>query len=148
MAKPTFIVNQAIACLAVGWEGPAGPRTLRTLEGIGYTRETPPGSEYPEIDLWLYLRLFRTNNETVARRIRIDVFWLDAPGGERWIFTYPHGRVQFGSDTAVLETALHLGTIPFQGRGRYEFRIVCKRKRRWQDATEEVVVGSEYLRIE
>jgi hypothetical protein len=33
MPRPTFAVQHFVACQAIPWEGVAGPRTSRTLEG-------------------------------------------------------------------------------------------------------------------
>jgi hypothetical protein len=63
MPRPKFVVQHFVACQNVSWEGLPGPRTARTLEGVihcfGVAPTAEPEFEFPEV--WLYARLFRTN---------------------------------------------------------------------------------------
>ena len=74
MARPRFHVQHFVACLNAVWQGPAGPRTHRDLEGVGFIYAVPPGTEAPEFpELWLYSRLYLTNGVVGTRRLSIEV---------------------------------------------------------------------------
>jgi hypothetical protein len=58
MASSALTAHVFVACRSVSWDGPAGPRTSRTLEQVAYTyrTEVPDGFPY-ETEFWLFVRL-------------------------------------------------------------------------------------------
>jgi hypothetical protein len=147
MAKPKFVVQHFLVCQDAPWLGVAGPRTLRILEGVGYTYRVPSDAECPEWEFWVYLRLFLLNEVSGSRKFWIEVEWLDAPEGERRIASQHLGRIPFRADSPVTEQAFRLNRLVFPARGRYAFRLKYRRRSslfEWQDVTAK----SDYIRIE
>jgi hypothetical protein len=144
--KPRFAVQHFLVCQDAPWLGVPGPKGLRTLEGVGYYRSVPPNAEMPELDLWVYMRFFLTNNVTGRCRFWIEQVWLDAPNGPRKVRTYPIAHVQFWAQSPTAETAIPLRGLKFPGRGRYEFRLIYKRRTRLYGVKNRVV-GRDFIHI-
>jgi hypothetical protein len=107
MARPKFYVQHFVACLNAAWEGLPGPRTARTLEGVIHRFGVPPSAE-PEFlfdEVWLYARLFRTNQGEGTREFSIRVVWLDAPGGAREVLTQRFTPVRLSNVEPVANVA-------------------------------------------
>ena len=149
MARPKIEVKHFIVCQAASWEGPAGPHTPRTLEGVCHRIGVPPGTEFPfEVEnLWTYLRLFNTNAGAGTVNLHLGLIWTDASGGPRRIGTQPHVRIPFRPDRGVVETAVSVRPIAFPGAGWYEFRLTREVRLKWKTrrlivAREQILIGS------
>lgn len=136
-----------LVCQDAPWLGAPGPRTLRILEGVGYTYSVPSDAECPELGFWAYVRLHLLNDVSGFRELWIDVEWLDAPEGDRLIASQQLGRVDFRPDRPVIEQAFRLNPLIFPARGRYAFRLKCNRRSRLF-GRREVTAASDYIRIE
>lgn len=146
MAKPKFVVQHFLVCQDAPWLGVPGPRTLRSLEGVGYYHSIPANAEMPELDFWVYLRLFQTNNVTGRCKLKIDLIWLDAPQRQRRIRTFQPAVAQFWAQSPIVELTVHLDTFQIPGRGRFEFRLYWVKRSRL-DGDRSEVIGREYIYI-
>lgn len=146
MPRPQFVVQHFLVCQDAPWQGAAGPRTLRTLEGVGYYQTVPADAEMPELDLWAYLRLFLTNGVSGQRRLWVEVYWLDAPEASRRLRSYPVSQVQFWAHSPVAELTLRINGLQIPGRGRLEFRLLFRKRSRLHGVRSEVM-AREYIHI-
>ena len=147
MARPKIEVKQFVVCRAAPWEGPAGPRTPRTLEGVCHRIGVPPGTEFPfEVEnLWTYLRLFNMNAGAGTVPMYLGLIWTDAPRGPRRMWTRSHVRIPFRSDRMVVETAVSVRGIAFPGSGWYEFRLMRELRLKWK--TRRLIVAREQILV-
>jgi hypothetical protein len=125
MTVPEFTVQHFLVCQSVAWEGPAGPRTLRTLEGVGYRIVVPPAAE-PDFEfevLWVYSRLIRRNHVEGKTLFRIVAIWHDGPRPPRRVWAYQLLPVRMTSHQDVVEIAWPLRPAVFPGLGRFELRL-------------------------
>lgn len=146
MANPKFVVQHFLVCQDAPWLGAPGPRTLRVLEGVGYYQTVPPDAEMPALDFWAYARMYLTNDVAGERRFRIAVYWLDAPGGTRKVQTFAGQPVRFSPNLPVVEPTFRIDQLTIPGRGRYEFRLLC-RKRSPIHRVKWTTVKRDYLNI-
>lgn len=148
MAKPKFSVQHFVACLNAAWEGLPGPRTARTLEGVHHAFTVSPSAEPPYSfdEIWLYARLFRTDQTEGRRDFSVRTVWLDAPGGAREVLTQRLTPVRLSNAEPVANAAWSIRPMTFPGLGQYEFRLRTRVRQfagsRW------LVVAREYIRIE
>lgn len=147
MARPKFYVKHFIACLSAAWDGPAGPDTSRTLEGVNYLLRVPPHTEFPyeQPELWLYARFIRTNDVVGDRELNLELWWHDAPGGETRLSVDTVGPVRFAQDRPVVARAWVIRPLLFPGEGLYEFRLLDKRRR--AGVKSRRLIANEYLRV-
>jgi hypothetical protein len=150
MARPKIVVQHFLVCRAVAWDGPAGPHTPRTLEGVSYVFGVPPGTEFPfeSEELWLFARLFNENDVAGDRRLFVDMIWMDSPGGARTLLTHDLGRIPFRPGRPVVDHAWSLRQLAFPGPGQYELRLWHRVRWRWAATRTARVVAREYFRIE
>jgi hypothetical protein len=148
MARPKFSVQHFVACLNAPWEGLPGPRTPRTLEGVHHVFAVPSGAEpsFSFDEIWLYARLFRTNQAEGRREFSVRLIWLDAPGSARHVFIRSLTPVRFSNREPIANVAWSLRPTLFPGLGQYEFRLRA-RVRRWS-RTKHAIVAREFIRIE
>ena len=147
MPRTTFTTKHFLACLSVSWEGTPGTKTRRTLEGVGYTLEMPPGAEPPfELDeLWLFARFYRKGAVGRDPRMRLVVTRLT---GSRPIRFRPVdlGSVSMSHVEGVIDIAWPIRPFSIVLGGRYEIRLQTVRQTfrglKWK------TVGREYLFIE
>jgi hypothetical protein len=149
MAKPKFSVQHFIACLNAAWEGSPGSRTARTLEGVHHIFVVPPGAEPPFSfgEVWLYVRLFRTNQSEGRREFSVRLIWLDALGGPQHVFIRPLMPVRFSNQEPVANVAWAVRPVVFPGVGQYEFRLRARTRRKWS-GTKHAIVAREFITIE
>ena len=147
MPRPKFVVRHFLACLAAPWEGTPGPDTHRTLESVGYRYPVPPDTEFPtELAFWLYARFYVTGGGDGFGRFSVEVYWQDAPEGERRVGRWVFGRVRLTVSRPVTSTAWPVGPVSFPGEGRYEFRLTRTVRRMW--GVEERRIASEYVELQ
>jgi hypothetical protein len=148
MARPKFSVQHFVACLSVSWEGFPGSKTARTLEGVihrfSVATGAEPGFEFDEV--WLYARLFRSNQVEGTRQFSVKLVWLDAPGGARDVLSRPLSIVRFTNAEPIVNMAWALRPIEFPGLGQYEFRLRTNVRRRV--GTAQRIVAREFIQIE
>src|SRR5262245_53704978 len=123
--RPKLAVKHFVVCQAAPWEGPPGPHTPRTLEGVSYRFGVPPGTEFPyEVaELWSYLRVFHLNAGTGTIPFFLSLYWTDAPGGARRIWARPYAAIPFHPNRGVVEMALSIRQFSLPEPGWYEFRL-------------------------
>ncbi|HEY3787393.1 MAG TPA: hypothetical protein VGL71_01005, partial [Urbifossiella sp.] len=129
MARPRFHVQHFMACLNAAWEGAPGPRTLRTLEGVGYWHAVPPDTEFPysELEVWLYARFYRIGDVIDGRRLpSLVVNWHNAPDGLRKLDTWDLGTVRFSDRNSIINMAWPVRPLLFPGEGLYEFQLLVE----------------------
>jgi hypothetical protein len=146
MARPKFSVQHFVACLKAAWEGQPGPRTARTLEGVIHRFGVPPVAEPTFFfdEVWLYARLFRTNQIEGTRAFSVRLLWLDSPGGAIAVWTRRVSNVRFSNAEPVANVAWALRPVEFPGLGLYEFQLRVRRGARIRRR----VIAREYIRIE
>lgn len=148
MARPKVHVQHFVACLNAAWDGPVGPRTLRTLERVGYWYTVPPDTEFPveELEFWVYARFYREGSVNGSRRFSLEVFWHDAAGGPARIGGRALGPVRFSDRHPVVSVAWPVRPLVFPGAGLYEFQLYVERNRRW--GSENRLLRSEFVCIQ
>ena len=148
MARPKVSVQHFVVCRAAPWEGPAGPKTPRTLEGVSYRYGVPPGTEFPfEVEeLWTYLRLFNMNGGVGSVPFFLALIWQDSSGGSRRVWTRQYARIPFRPNRAVVEAAFSIRPVTFPGPGWFEFRLL--REVRLRIGSRRLVIAREHLLIE
>ncbi len=147
--RPTFRVQHFVACLGCPWDGPPGPDTLRTLEGVGYRHginaDTELPAEWPE--LWLYARLVKTGGgDGETRPFTLRVVWVDGPGGAVRVSDKRVGAVRLTARQPVASVGWVLRPVFLPGLGRYVIRLLHP-VRTWQGRTVRVA-GREYFELE
>jgi hypothetical protein len=147
VARPKFYVKHLVACSNAVWDGPAGPDTARTLEGVNYLHRVPPDTEFPfeQSELWLHARFVRTNDVAGERNLTLELWWLDAPDGETRVFADTVGPVRFAQDRPVAARAWVIRPLMLPGEGAYEFRLLDKRWRSWDKSPR--LIANEFLRV-
>jgi hypothetical protein len=148
MARPKFSVQHFVACLNAAWDGLPGPRTLRTLERVGYWYSIPPDTEFPfeELEFWVYARFYRVGSINGSRDFSLDVFWRDSPRGVVQIGGRSLGSVRFSDQHSVVSAAWPVRPLVFPGVGMYEFQLLVDVPRSW--GNERRLLRSEFVRIE
>jgi hypothetical protein len=103
----------------------------------------PPAAEplFVFDEMWLYARLFRTNQGEGRREFSVRVVWLDAPGAPADVLTRRLTPVRFSNAEPVANAAWALRPVTFPGLGQYEFRLRTRVRWRWR------IVAREYIRI-
>ena len=148
MARPKIDIRHFVVCRAVSWEGPPGPYTLRTLEGVCHRFGVPPGTEFPfEVDeFWTYLRVFNMNAGTGTIPFFLTLLRTGMPGTPQRIWTRPYTQIPFRPGRGVVEAAFSLKRVTFPAPGWYEFRLSREVRLRWQ--TRRLIVAREHVLIE
>jgi hypothetical protein len=113
-----------MACLAVHWDGTPGPKTKRTLEGVGYHLRMSPGMEPPFSisELWLFVRIFRFGEGRFKKRFRAK-FGRRTPRGLVDMWQHPLGIVETQIPNAILDRAWPIRPCIFPLSGAYEVRL-------------------------
>ena len=148
MPQPKFAVQHFIACSGVSWYGRAGPKPPYTLEEVGFEfpveRDAEPPFDFSE--LWLYVRLYRTNSTVGDRRFSIGIYRVMPDGTERLI------RIQKGQSITVrnpnrivYERVWVLRDVKFPALGSYTIRLLC-RYRKWSQWTTRSI-ATEYIEV-
>ena len=158
-----FDVIVFVVCRRITPEGPLGPGALArlpyTLEGVTYTfRFDDPAVEPPaEIgELWLYTRFVRTAPAGFKRRLGLQVFSRDArdtrtpvpfPADPPTTEPFDLGEFNFPDHSPVTSVPSAIRGLVLPRRGRYEFRLLVKRRKpNWQG--EWRWVASHYIAVE
>jgi len=147
MAQAPFSVQHFLTCLSVHWEGTPGPKTARTLEGVGYNLKMSPGMEPPFRieELWLYARFYRLRDAIKERTFRAAMSRVATPddGYRRKVEL---GKVRFTKSDGVIDVAWAIRPCIFRLAGLYEFRLQSRAKTllgiRWK------TVATDYIMIE
>lgn len=111
-------------CLAVHWEGAAGPKTKRTLEGVGYHLRMEAGMEPPfEIgELWFYARIFRYGEGRFRKRFRVKIgLW--TPACLKFTWHHQLGEVTTQITDGIIEVSWPIRPCIFPLPGIYEARL-------------------------
>lgn len=147
MARPKFYVKHFIACLNAAWDGPAGPDTSRTLEGVNYLLRVPPDTEFPfeQPELWLYARFIRTNDVAGVCDFSVELWWHDSPNGLELLSTQSVGSVRFPVDRSVVHRAWAFRPLTLPGEGVFEFRLIRPSRRSWDPRPRRL--ANEFLRV-
>jgi hypothetical protein len=148
MARPKLAVKHFVVCQAAPWEGPPGPHTPRTLEGVSYRLGVPPHAEPPfgVGELWAYLRVFNMNAGEATIPFYLALVWNDATGGPQRLWTRPFAQIMFRANRVVVEHARSVRNIVFPGAGWYEFRLSREVRLRWK--TRRLIVARESILVE
>ena len=159
-----FEVVVFLACRRADPEGPRGPGALArlpyTLEGVSYTfRVDDPAAEppfqFPE--LWFYLRFSRTGTTGFTRRFGLQAFAVN-DDDSRTPVPYPAnppstdpfdlGVFQFPGHSPVTSLTVVMRDLELPGRGRYEFRLLVRRRKPdWQGSMWRWV-ASQFIAVE
>jgi hypothetical protein len=159
-----FDVVVFLVCRRIESEGQRGPGSLArlpyTLEGVTYTfRFDDPSTEPPaEIgELWLYTRFSRTSPSGFRRRMGLRVFALD-DRNRRTPVPYPAdpptskpfdlGEFNFPDHSPVTSVPSAVRGLVLPRRGRYEFRLLVRRRRPHWRGPEWRHVASHYITVE
>jgi hypothetical protein len=147
MARPKFYAKHFVACQNAGWDGPAGPDTARTLEGVNFLWDVPSDTEFPfeMAEFWLYARLVRTGPTVGERELKLELWWHDSPDGLIRLAARPLGPVRFTTERPVVNRAWVMRPLQFPGEGLFEFRLLTNRRRSW--VTHVRQVANEYIRL-
>lgn len=148
MARPKLAVKHFVVCRAASWEGPPGPRTPQTLEGVCHRIGVTPGVEWPfEVgELWTYLRVFNMNSGEAVIPFYLALIWNDAPGTPRRMWTRPFARITFRVSRGVVELTRSVRGIAFPGPGWYEFRLSREVRLKWK--TRRLIVARESILVQ
>ena len=104
-----------------------------------------PPFEFEE--LWLYARMFRTNQAEGLRTFTARLVWLDSPPGERRVRdVWPLTPVRFTDALPVANVAWAIRPVTFPGLGLYEWRLVTPARKLGRVVSR--VVAREYLQLE
>ena len=159
-----FEVVVFVACRNAVPEGSRGPgATLRlpyTLEGVSYTYQfDDPATEPPASvgELWLYLRFSRRRGTAFTRRrFGLQVFALNDDGSSAQV-PYPAGAassdpfdlgdVPFPANQAAVNWVFAVRDLVLPRRGRYEFRLLVRRRRLTWQGDWWVHVGSHHIAV-
>ena len=159
-----FDVIVFLVCRRIEPEGQRGPGALAklpyTLEGVTYTfRFDDPAVEPPaEIgELWLYTRFSRTSPTGFKRHLGLQVFALDVQGTLTPV-PYPDdppttepfdlGEFNFPDHSPVTSVPSAVRGLVLPRRGRYEFRLLVKRRKPDWQGNEWRWVASHYIVVE
>lgn len=148
MAGPALTAHVFVVCRTVSWDGPAGPRTSRTLEQVAYTyrTETPGGFPY-ETDFWLFVRLAHGRRREFTRDLQLTFIWHDDPQLRPEVWTRPFQTATFRPAVTVRDVAASVSAV-FEGPGRYEFRLWYPVVRSWDLARRRRTLARTHIRIE
>jgi hypothetical protein len=148
MAKPPIVCHFLVPCLAVQWDGPAGPSTTRTLEGVGYTYRTDTPSGFPyETELWLCTRLAHSRRREFTRDLHLTLVWHDDPQRRSLVWRRRFQTVTFRPGTPVRDIARNV-PLTFEGPGRYEFRLWHKVRGKWDRKAKMRILARAHIRME
>ena len=153
-----------LACRRATPEGPPGPGALArlpyTLEGVTYTWQIDdPAAEPPFVlgDMWFYLRFSRSRVSNYSRRFAMRVLAVN-DDGSRTRVPYPAnpplarpfslGGFRFPAHSPVTSLAAVLRDLEVPRRGRYEFRLLMRRRSNPWRKSRWVWVGSNYITVE
>ncbi len=159
-----FDVVVFLVCRRVEPQGQRGPGSLArlpyTLEGVTYTlRFDDPSIEPPaEIgELWLYTRFSRTSPTGFRRHIGLQVFALDDRNNPTPV-PYPAdppttepvdlGEFHFPDHSPVTGVPSAVRGLVLPRRGRYEFRLLVKRRKPDWRGSEWRQVATHYIAVE
>lgn len=147
-SKPLLEAHFLVPCLAVPWNGPAGPQTSRNLEEVAYTYRTemPDGFPY-ETEFWLFLRLANHSRREITRDLRMSLIWHDDPQPRPEVCTRPFQTVTFRPSVPVRDVAVSFSAV-FEGAGQYEFRLWYQVVRSWDQRTGRRTLARAWIRLE
>lgn len=146
--QPSLVAQFLVPCRAVPWNGPAGPKTSRTLEDVAYTYHTETLDGFPyETEFWLFVRLAHDQRHEFTRDLRMTLIWDDDPQRRSEVCTRPFQTVTFRPSVPVRDIAVSFAAI-FEGPGRYEFRLWYPVVRKWDQKTFRRTLAHAYIRIE
>ena len=113
--------------------------------GYTYRTESPGGFPY-ETDFWLFARLAHTARREFTRDLRLTLVWHDDPQFRPEVWSRPFQIMTFRPAHPIRDMAASVSGI-FEGPGRYEFRLLVKRRKlNWRG--EWRWVASHYIAVE
>jgi hypothetical protein len=157
MASPNFEVAVFLACRSVQTEGVQGPGSLLrqsyTLEGVSYVYHINAlqGAPYSIEELWLYLRLVRTNLVAGTRELGLKVLSVLDDG--RRVNTTPGRILKLGSvslpkTAPVVSVVKAIRQLEVPRTGRFELRLYKRlAKSNWR-GRQWARVASHFLAVE
>jgi len=134
--KPRLAVQHWIACLEARVIPPVGVNNFYELLGAGHVHTFAADVEFPAIipELNMFARFV---NGRGAVQFEVEVIWLDAPGGERVVDSYPPYQVTFRPNEPLRDTVFRLANVPIDGTGRYSVRLSRLKRRSRQLLSDE-----------
>ncbi len=136
-----LVVQHWIACLKARVIPPVGTRNFYDLLGVGHFHTFAGDVEFPAVIPELNM-LARFVDGTGVGRFEIEVFWLDAPEGERSVNYYPPYQVTFRPNEPLRDYVFRLWNVPVVGAGRYSVRLFRTGRR------VRKVIANEYFFVE
>ena len=153
-----------LACRRATPEGPPGPGALArlpyTLEGVTYTWQIDDPAAEPPFrveELWFYLRFVRTAPRGFTRRLALRVLSVN-DDGSRTRLPYPAvppttvpydlGAFRFPGHSQVTSRPAVVRDLVFPRRGRYEFRLLMRRRKSTWHRSRWAWVASHYIALE
>ena len=123
-----LFVQHWIACLDSQAVPPVGVNNFYNLLGVGHVHTFAGDVEFPAVipELDMFARFV---NGTGVRQFEVEVFWLDAPEGERLVNYYPPYQITFRSNEPLRDYAFRLANIPVGGAGLHSIRLYRSRRR-------------------
>jgi hypothetical protein len=159
-----FEVVVFLACGRATPEGPHGPGSLArlpyTLEGVTYTFQVGNAAAEPPFqipELWLYLRFNRTSPTGFTRRFGLRVLAVEDddtrtpipyPAAPPTTQPYNLGNIRFPTHSPVTSLPVVLRDLVLPRRGRYEFRLLVRRKNPSWRGSQWGYVKSHYIAVE
>ncbi|MBN9122408.1 MAG: hypothetical protein J0I06_25245 [Planctomycetes bacterium] len=133
-------VQHWIACLEARVVPPVGVNNFYELLGVGYVHTFAGDVEFPAVvpELNMFARF--VNGKGVAQ-LEIEVFWLDAPEGERLVNYYPPYQITFRQNEPLRDFVFRLANVPVCGTGRHSICLYRSKRR------DRVVLSSEYFSV-
>ena len=157
MAQPNFEVAVFLACRSVQTEGVQGPDSLfrqsYTLEGVSYVYhiDALQGIPYSVEELWLYLRLTRTNQVAGTRELGLKVLCI-LDDGKR-VNIKPGkilkiGTVSLPKSSPVVSVVKPIRQLEVPRTGRFELRLYKRLARPNWRGKQWSRVASHFLAVE
>ncbi len=142
-----FRVHHFLACESVSWQGPAGVRSSRTLEGVNFRYDVPPDTEFPfqQDEFWLYARIFLIGEEDRDIEFRIRIVHHLREQTLRKVGIVQVSPVRLTVQRPVANVAWAIRPAIFPAPGLFEFQL-CELRVDWQ--RRKRIVAREYVRIE
>lgn len=138
MARPTFRAQLLVACLGVRPtaqnEGSLSGHAAVQLDGVAYHYFIPPGAEWPVAvtNLWVYARLYRTNQEDGVRDdLELVIDREERAGVWRNVASeIVLSEVRLTSENPVVCAAWELPELTFPMPGLYALELWSRRPKR------------------
>jgi hypothetical protein len=138
--KPRLRVHHWIAALEARAIPPVGASNFYELLGVGHTHTFAADVEFPAAIAELNLFARFVNGSGVGH-FEVEVYWLEAPEGERLVNYYPPYQVTFRPNEPLRDYVFRLANIPIGGVGWHSVRLF-RSKRRGRE-----VLANEYFYV-